>query len=193
MWGGWTQELNSELNWRSERQDYWKTPATRLFEAIPSDRLEFWCSWEGHYKSLKKLPAKVNWSYFPYHQLEPEPSIPFSAHGEEKSSHEVWREEPKTESVIYNLQTPCLRHASVQAFGESMTPINKKTADWNDVQKKWLWSRDSLSELKPFWEEIQNRLKKDESEIQPLLVKWLDFIEFSSTAKRGILFEKSHQ
>lgn len=171
MWGGWTDRRGEPAGWRERPQDYWSAPARLLLDSPLAPRLEFWCCWPGHAASL---PAGARALSFPYNRLEPEPSIPWTAHDGGPAGGD-----------ILNLQTPCLRTPAL--FGEE---------GWEAVERRWCWSAGSLERIRPAWRRLSGAVSALEADradpsgraaFRAALAAWRDLTGFRCPARRGLL------
>lgn len=200
MWGGWTQAMGQQQDWRQQKQDFWTDAAMaceQLFEHEATD-LHHLCCWPGHLKSLSiNSPHHI----FPYHRCEPEPSIPWSYEACESNHHEEQMLTPQPEQMIYNLQTPCLRtHHLLQLFkkdtsprDQTSLPLELKSTKWNNIEELWCWNDESLETCKTSWMELKAHLHAPSLEQRKKSIeKWKRYVGCDFPTRRGFLHELLH-
>jgi len=182
MWGGWTVLKNQEEGWRSSKQSFWEKAALKVLECEPE--VEFWHCWPGHQKSIPKCSNKK--TFFPYHKLEPEPSIPFLYHPNEWD-HSITDESIDESDVILNVQSPCMRMPRLLEYLSTGCFFNEQTTIAS-IKKYWCWDSESLEELclnlnRLGQNEIFERLSTE------AIDQWKKYTKIGDVVKRGYLME----
>lgn len=182
MWGGWTNLKSQEKDWRTHEQTFWKIAAEKIIEIEP--QVEFLCCWSGHGKSLRNIDNKK--TYFPYHKLEPEPSIPFIYHPDEIDNSESWSE-IKNSDIILNMQTPCLRTSRLLEYLTQGCFSNQQT-EIETIADNWCWNEQSLLDLRLNLNNLgQNEVY--ESMSSEAINRWKNYIQMDDVVKRGYLVD----
>lgn len=181
MWGGWTSLRGQKDGWRNEKQSFW-IDALNEFNQLERKK-EVWYCWQGHLESLKNFEFEQK--HFAYHFLEPEPSIPYPYHTDEKQSCLFTPDKTKG-SLILNLQTPCLRNGTLENF---IKYGSLKQREMQLLEKLWIWDREKYDEmylkLKTLTQNESREIKKE------ALKEWQDYTGMPDVAKRGYLIERN--
>ena len=184
MWAGFTERCDQAEGWRDVEQSFW-TEAVKEAQNLFGEQLELIACWEGHFASIKGLEQRV--SYFPYHFLEAEPSLPFSYVEGELNHQTPCRPSPLSQEVMLNLQTPCLRTPRLKAI--QMKEGDQGTS-FEDLEKLWCWSESSLRKTQVIWADLMKAIEAKALN-EKLLTEWREHTGATFPIKRGHLYELS--
>jgi hypothetical protein len=207
MWGGWTDILNQQAQWREKPQAFWKNCVSEMLKLFPDLHL-LYC-WPGHVASLEGLnKGNINAHAFPYHFGEPEPSIPWTHAGPLEPSYNFNLITNKTlkacgpQESIFNLQTPCLR---TPYLIQCLSGNSDVATSLEDIEKSWCWSESSLQKLRENWSALHDTLQTMQKSSSPRsctlepdtsaqlaysLTDWINFTGAHYPSKRGYLHER---
>lgn len=184
MWGGWSDESNAPSGWRERAQTYWSDAHRACAEKFGAELLTL-CCWPGH---LHSLTTPNEHQLFPYHGLEPEPSIPFSAHPNEERYH--FELSASDQPIVLNIQTPCLRTPNL------IGTLENNNWDWHEpkqqeLRKYWVWDENALTNTIKLWNHVRSELERPSFD-QNALKAWIQFCGANFPSKRGRLHRELH-